>query len=69
MESATKSGLDTARGEAFYAEIYQSLENRKRVCETQRFGTGAKTISDCAWCMERFHDRLFKILWRMKRTV
>jgi len=50
-------------------KIYPALDNEKGVCETQRFPTREKKFSDGAWCMERFHDRPFKILWRMKHTV
>jgi hypothetical protein len=49
--------------------IYPALDKNKGVCETERFPTREQKLSDGAWCMERFHDRPFKILWRMKHTV
>ena len=52
-----------------YVKIHRGLDNDKRVCETERFSKREKNFSDGAWCVERFHDRPFKILWRMKHTV
>jgi hypothetical protein len=41
-------------------EIHRGLDNRERVCETERFPIPAKNFSDGAWCMERLHDRPFQ---------
>jgi hypothetical protein len=43
-----------------HTKIIRELDNRERVCETERFPIPAKNFSDGAWCMERLHDRPFQ---------
>jgi hypothetical protein len=43
-----------------HTKIRRGLDNRERVCETERFPIPEKNFSDGAWCMERLHDRPFQ---------
>jgi hypothetical protein len=43
-----------------HTKIIRGLDNRERVCETERFPIPEKNFSDGAWCMERLHDRPFQ---------
>jgi hypothetical protein len=43
-----------------HTKIHRGLDNRERVCETERFPIPEKNFSDGAWCMERLHDRPFQ---------
>jgi hypothetical protein len=43
-----------------YTKIHRGLDNRERVCETERFPIPEKNFSDGAWCMERLYDRPFQ---------
>lgn len=49
--------------------LYQVSTTGGECAKQNAFQTGTNQISDGAWCVERFHDRPFKILWRMKHTV
>src|SRR5580704_9016109 len=42
---------------------------REESVRNRTLSNPGEKLSDGAWCMERFLDRPFKILWRMKHTV